>query len=434
MKLSVGIMFSPTISFCLKGAFECAGERFEGQGTVKLTEGGAVLTTAAGERKVSLPLEFTPVDYESAEFELQDVVIGINFHWERKENQSFRGALRFIEEDEKLTAINVLDIEDYLLSVISSEMSATSSLQLLKAHAVISRSWLIAQIEKSAELEQAKADYKTETRTDDEYVRWFDREDHVNFDVCADDHCQRYQGINRASTEVVRQAIAETRGEVVAYNGKTCDARFSKCCGGVAERFENVWEPVVHPYLTKVYDAAVEDPSWDLTVEEQARKWITTSPEAFCNTTDAKVLSEVLNTYDQETQNFYRWTEEFTQEGLSDLIRERLGIDFGTVTDLIPVERGVSGRLIKLKVVGTKRTMTIGKELIIRKAFSRSHLYSSAFVVDRREDGGFILRGAGWGHGVGLCQIGAAVMGAKGYSYREILEHYFRGAKIEKKY
>ena len=428
-------MYSPRISFNLKGAFEYGGEKFEGANTISLEEGQVFLANDKGKREVKLPVEFTPVDYEASEFELQDVVIGINFHWERKENQSFKGALRFIEEDDKLTAINILDIEDYLLSVISSEMSATSSLELLKAHAVISRSWLIAQKEKSASLEKAATEYKTETRTEDEYIRWFDREDHTNFDVCADDHCQRYQGINRASTEVVRQAIAQTRGEVIAYEGKTCDARFSKCCGGVAERFENVWEPVVHPYLTRVYDAPKDDTSLDLTVEENARKWIESEPaDIFCNTHDKKVLSEVLNSYDQETHNFFRWREEFSQQQLSDLIRERLGIDFGTVTDLQPVERGVSGRLIRLKVVGTKRTMTIGKELIIRKAFSKSHLYSSAFVVDRRDDGGFILRGAGWGHGVGLCQIGAAVMGSKGYSYRQILEHYFPKTVIEKRY
>lgn len=427
-------MYSPSISFRLKGAFLCGGERIEGAGTVSLDGGTVTLSTEAGRREVSLPLELVPEDYATAEFELQDVVIGIDFHWERKENQSFRGSLRIIGENGKLTAVDVLDIEDYLLSVISSEMSATSSLELLKAHAVISRSWLIAQKEKSQVLEQTEGGYCSCTRTDEEYIRWFDREDHVNFDVCADDHCQRYQGINRASTEVVRKAIEQTRGEVLVYDGKTCDARFSKCCGGVAERFENVWEPVAHPYLTKVYDAPVEDASWDLTREEDARRWICSSPEAFCNTTDRKVLSEVLNSYDQETHDFYRWTEEFSQQQISDLIRERLGIDFGTITDLIPVERGVSGRLIRLKVVGTARTMIIGKELIIRKAFSHSHLYSSAFVVDRREDGGFILRGAGWGHGVGLCQIGAAVMGAKGYTYRQILEHYFVGAKIEKKY
>jgi len=322
---------------------------------------------------------------------------------------------------------------------VTAEMSATSSLELLKAHAVISRSWLLAQIEKNKNLQTGTTQYESLIDTEDEHIRWYDREDHDNFDVCADDHCQRYQGITRASTPLVEQAVNETQGQILIYNGNICDARYSKCCGGVAEIFENVWEPVNHPYLQNIVDNDV-DPigfSLELDQEEEAEKWILGNPDAFCNSKDTKVLSQVLNDYDQETMDFFRWKVQYNQKDLSDLVKKRIGIDFGNILDLVPVERGTSGRLIKLKIIGDKKTLTIGKELEIRKALSESHLYSSAFVVEKKEDNDetvFTLRGAGWGHGVGLCQIGAAVMGEKGYDYEEILMHYFRGASLEKKY
>jgi stage II sporulation protein D len=333
----------------------------------------------------------------------------------------------------------VLSLEEYLKSVISSEMSATSSEELLKAHAVISRGWLLAQSEKRMAFDKGATKYNADVRTENEIIKWWDREDHNYFDVCADDHCQRYQGITRTSTPMVEKVIEETSGEVLTFKGKICDTRYYKCCGGVTELFENVWEPVNHPYLCKVVDnpELPEDYSLDLTDEVEAKKWILGNPDAFCNTSDKKVLSQVLNDYDQETNDFYRWKIRYSQSELSELIKARTGIDFGTITDLVPLERGVSGRIIKLQITGTVRKMIVGKELYIRKTLSKTHLYSSCFIVEKVSgtDGiWFILHGAGWGHGVGLCQIGAAVMGSKGYTYREILNHYFPGSVLEKRY
>lgn len=386
-------------------------------------------------------LLFEPVRYHEASFELNDVTIGIHFHWERKEDQTFKGSLKIIIENEQLTAINILPLEDYLVSVISSEMSATSSMELLKAHAITSRSWLLAQTKKGKTLQHSGKIYKPILETHEQYIRWYDREDHLNFDVCGDDHCQRYQGITRQSTPLVEQAIAETRGLLLMDGENICDARFSKSCGGISETFENVWEPEVHPYLQSIVDnpAVSEGFDTDLTNEKAADKWIRQAPEAFCNTRDRQVLSQVLNDYDQETKDFYRWKLVYQQADINELIARKSGKDFGKILDLIPVERGKSGRLKKLKIVGSKLTLTIGKELEIRKTLSESHLYSSAFVVDKHNvvdgvPGKFTLTGAGWGHGVGLCQIGAAMMGAKGYKYDEILLHYFRGATISKEY
>ena len=318
-------------------------------------------------------------------------------------------------------------------------MSATASLELLKAHAVISRSWLLAQIEKNREIEDSAVAYSAMRETEDELIRWYDREDHVKFDICADDHCQRYQGITRASTNIVKKAIEETRGELLMFENKICDARYSKSCGGVFEEFQNCWEEIKYPYLVAKRDMPQGNEMPDLTIEENAREWILTSPDSFCNTTDKVILSQVLNNYDQETLNFYRWEQGYSVEELSELIKERTGTDYGTILDLIPIERGTSGRLVRLKIVGSKKSRIIGKELEIRRSLSTSHLYSSAFVVEKEvgQDGTpikFVLKGAGWGHGVGLCQIGAAVMGEKGYSYNNILLHYFVGASIEKRY
>lgn len=441
-KIKVGIVSAPRISFSLNGKFKHVetGLEYSGDAEAILNEDTILLIINNKEIKANFPVDLAPVSYQSCDFTLHKVTIGIDFHWERKENQKFKGALRIIKEDKKLTAINILKLEDYLMSVISSEMSATSSSELLKAHAVISRSWLLAQIEKGDKL-KSEGNYIACHETAEERVKWYDREDHTNFDVCADDHCQRYQGITRASTEAVNKAISDTYGKVLTYNHIICDARFSKCCGGVAELFENVWEPVHHPYLTKVIDgpAAPKGYAMDLKIEPNAEKWIRNSPDAYCNTMDKKILSQVLNDYDQETPDFYRWTVTHTQKEIQQLLKKKVGIEVGNVLDLIPLERGESSRLIKLKIVGTKATKIIGKELEIRKALSESHLYSSAFVIEKGElQNGvpqiFTLTGAGWGHGVGLCQIGAAVMGAKGFSYNEILAHYFRGAILEKKY
>jgi SpoIID/LytB domain protein len=383
-------------------------------------------------------LLFSPTHPAADSFVLEDVVIGIGFHWERHERQCFRGALRVIVENNKLRAINIVGVEEYLTSVISSEMSATSSMGLLKAHAVISRSWLLSQI---AQRDAKRTDSQSFTQTDDELIRWYDREDHTLFDVCADDHCQRYQGITRRTTDSALQAVSETTGEVLTFGGEICDARFSKCCGGAFEEFQYCWEPQPHPYLTCGLDnddACATLP--DLTDEAEAERWIRSAPESFCNTSDRNVLSQVLNGYDRETADFYRWRVDYTQEELSTLIRQRSGVDYGEIVDLKPVARGVSGRIWKLQIVGTRRTMTIGKELEIRRTLSPSHLYSSAFVVERKELSAngiptrFAIIGAGWGHGVGLCQIGAAMMSERGYGYDAILSHYYRGATIEKLY
>ena len=463
-KVHVGILFEPQIEFILLNPYRINDMEISGKQVVTYNEGRILWNGRLYDE-----LLFEPVNEATDAFELLDVTIGINFHWERKEDQRFLGSLKIIVENKKLTGINVIHVEDYLTSVISSEMSATASLELLEAHAVISRSWLLAQIHKNKEITETQAEYSAFTQTDDELIRWYDREDHTRFDVCADDHCQRYQGITRASTEIVKQAIAATRGQVLTSDGKICDARFSKCCGGAFEEFQYCWEDVKYPYLTKQRDwsksttsyklpatnamqndsaapvagsssLVADSPLPDLTQEAKAEHWIRTSPEAFCNTTDKKVLSQVLNNYDQETTDFYRWKVVYTQEELSALILKRSGIDYGQIIDLVPIARGTSGRLWKLKIVGTKKTLTIGKELEIRRTLSTSHLYSSAFVVDKEDispegiPARFILTGAGWGHGVGLCQIGAAVMGEQGYKYDAILLHYYIGASIEKLY
>ena len=428
-EIEIGILFAPRITFRLNGTFICKGKSYQGEYTLTREGENYRLAGSTGTESVHLPLEFQPEDYAAADFDLMDVTIGIHFHWERQETQKFKGTLRLIDEGEHLTAVNRLPLEDYLRSVISSEMKATSYIELLKAHAVISRSWLLAQKAKAKKLDGT---YRSGYQNEQEYIRWYDREDHRNFDVCADDHCQRYQGITRACTPAVHEAVERTQGEVLTYGGDICDARFSKCCGGATERFENTWEAVPHPYLTSLFDAPAEKTA-DLSREEDARAWILSAPPAFCHTDDRAILAEVLNDYDLETRHFFRWTENRTAGELSALMREKLGIDFGDILDLVPVERGNSGRIIRLLVKGSRQSLTIGKELAIRKALSPTHLYSSAFVVEKEGDT-FTFHGAGWGHGVGLCQIGAAVMSAQGYGYRDILQHYFKGSEITKIY
>jgi stage II sporulation protein D len=433
--IQVGILLEkPAITFSLLSDYRLGDDLVKaGSYSVEWAEGKILFRDRRYDEIV-----FQPADPHKNAFELKNVIIGVNFHWERKEDQRFLGGLKFIVENDAVTAINIVALEDYLTSVISSEMSATSSKQLLKAHAVISRSWLLAQTAKNKSIAN---DYRTEYRTSTELIRWYDREDHLHFDVCADDHCQRYQGITKESTALVKTVIEETRGETLVYDGSICDARFSKCCGGAMETFENVWEPIAYPYLQGKADTL--DTSFvlpDLTIEENADEWIRSAPPAFCNTHDPHVLKQVLNDYDQETSDFFRWKVIYSQEELSNLIRERSGIDFGEIISLEPLERGTSGRIVRLKIIGTERVMTIGKELEIRRTLSKSHLYSSAFMVDTEgeNDEGipqqFTLTGAGWGHGVGLCQIGAAIMAEQGYDYEEILQHYFSETQIDKKY
>lgn len=437
-QVRVGIMSEPRLDFVLNGDYRVNGSLCSGAQQACCAGG---MVEWGGSRYSELLFE--PVDADNASFTLKGVTIGVSFHWKRQEDQTFKGALHIIVEDGKLTPVNVLSVEDYLLSVISSEMSANASLELLKAHAVISRSWLLAQIHGGEEAQAVERDPDAPGEmmdTPDELVKWWDRDDHINFDVCADDHCQRYQGITRATTEKVEQAIRATWGEVLMHGGELCDARFSKSCGGVMEEFENCWEPHHHDYLEARRDSENETDFPDLTREDAAAEWILSSPEAYCNTSDPAILSQVLNDYDQETKDFYRWKVEYTQDELAALIKQRTGIDYGRIRDLQPVARGTSGRLYRLRIVGEKRERIIGKELTIRYALSPSCLYSSAFVVEKEgmsEDGypeRFTLRGAGWGHGAGLCQIGAAVMGARGIDYKTILLHYFVGASIDKRY
>ena len=432
--VSVGIVSASKLLFSLNAPYTVCGSQRCGKQVVELSEGRILW-----ENNFYDELLFEPNDTQSS-FTLEDVTIGVNFHWERKEAQTFLGKLRFIVENNNICAINELPVETYLISVISSEMRATSSLELLKAHAVISRSWLLAQMEQRKAENNNAVKQPSLFKTDEEIVRWYDREDHKHFDVCADDHCQRYQGITKAANKHVVEAIKQTAGEILTSHGEICDARYSKCCGGAVEEFQYCWENIRKPYLQALPDTMPDTTSLpNLTNEAVARQWILSSPNAFCNTTDQKVLSQVLNDFDQETTDFYRWTQIYSQAEVKQLLEEKLEAQFGNIIDLIPLERGKSGRIYRLKIIGTQRTLIIGKELEIRRALSKSHLYSSAFVVDKVDikDGvpqQFIIKGAGWGHGVGLCQIGAAMMGVQGYRYDEILLHYYKSAEITKAY
>ena len=432
--VSVGIVSASKLCFSLNAPYTVCGSQRCGKQVVELSEGRILWENALYDE-----LLFEPTDAQSS-FTLEDVTIGVNFHWERKEAQTFLGKLRFIVEDNNICAINELPVETYLTSVISSEMRATSSLELLKAHAVISRSWLLAQIEQRKAENNNVEKQPSFFKTDEEIVRWYDREDHKRFDVCADDHCQRYQGITKAANKHVVEAIQQTAGEILTRHGEICDARYSKCCGGAVEEFQYCWENIKKPYLQALPDTLPDTtPLPDLTDEAVARQWILSSTDAFCNTTDQKVLSQVLNDFDQETTDFYRWSQTYSQAEVKQLLEEKLEVQFGDIIDLIPLSRGKSGRIYRLKIVGKERTLIIGKELEIRRALSKSHLYSSAFIVEKADikDGvpqKFIIKGAGWGHGVGLCQIGAAMMGKQGYRYEEILLHYYKGAEITKAY
>ena len=394
----------------------------EGRSAVEVELTGVFMDTSGkpyntGRHQFTSEITLTPKDLASSAFALDDMTIGIGFHWERKERQVFRGGLRIIRREAGLTVINDVALEEYVTSVISSEMSATCPLELLKAHAVISRSWM--WFPKAGEIPTAR----TQSVQQNEVVRWYGREAHPDFDVCADDHCQRYQGITKAFSSSAAEAVRATTGEFLRYNGDICDARFSKCCGGVTERYSTAWDDQDIPYLESVYDG----PSQSCSYSPEAL--IRSEPPAYCNTNDRELLSRILPGFDQETRDFYRWRVEYSPEELSDLIKSRVGVDLGPVRDVVALARGPSGRIYRLKVSGDRDHLIIGKELEIRRALSRTHLYSSAFVADK-ESGRWVLRGAGWGHGVGLCQIGAAVMANEGKNYKEILEHYYRGTTV----
>ncbi len=441
--ISVGIVTDKKITFELYGDFSSYGFKhfFSGRFEAEIVNDRIICKSDKEKIEITDEIIFEPQDPENESFLLRDVVIGVQFHWERKEKQRFTHSLKLLKDNGKIVAINIIPVEKYLTSVISSEMSAKCSLQMLKATAIVSRSWLLAQIEKSKALKSTDTKYQSDFENENEIIKWYDREDHKLFDVCADDHCQRYQGITKVTSEGAKKAVKETAGIVLLEEDHILDARFSKSCGGISESFENVWEPVKHPSLSAVYDYKfiADDFDDDFSKEENAVKWIKGNPPAFCNTSDPKILNQILLDYDQETKDFYRWTVKYTQDQLSDLIKRKSGIDFGLIKDLIPVERGFSSRLVKLKIVGTKKTLTIGKELEIRRTLSETHLYSSAFFVEKfgeqdRVPEKFILRGAGWGHGVGLCQIGAAVMAEDGYQFDEIVIHYFKNAILKKIY
>jgi SpoIID/LytB domain protein len=441
--ISVGILSDTKIKFELYGDFSSYGFKhfFSGRFEAELVNDRIICKSDKDKIEITDEIIFEPQEPDNESFLIRDVVIGVKFHWERKEKQRFTHSLKLIKDNEKITVINIVPIEKYLMSVISSEMSAKCSMQMLKATAVVSRSWLLAQIEKSKLLKKDKSNYQSGYQSEEEIIKWYDREDHKLFDVCADDHCQRYQGVTKMTSNAVRTAVEQTAGVVLLEDGKILDARFSKSCGGISESFENVWEPVKHQSLSAVYDYKfiADELDNDFTKELNAVKWIQANPPAFCNTTDPKILNQILLDYDQETKDFYRWKVEFSQDQISEIIKRKSGIDFGRINDLIPIERGFSSRLVKLKIIGTKKTLIIGKELEIRRIFSETHLYSSAFYVEKFGDLSgvpekFILHGAGWGHGVGLCQIGAAVMAEQGYQFDEIALHYFKGAQLKKIY
>ena len=440
----------------------------EGRSAIEVKLNG-VFTDAAGRAyksghyRLTSPTTLTPSDPASSSFALQNVTIGIGFHWERKEQQVFRGALRIIKRDGTLTAINDVPLEEYVTSVISSEMSASCPIELLKAHAVISRSWLAfpssqrrggataAEWHAGREARAREGEASIDGQLGDnisaglttpsapsahppllceegnpsshEILRWYGREAHPDFDVCADDHCQRYQGITKVFSPAAVQAVGATNSEFLRYNGMICDARFSKCCGGISERYSTAWEDEEIPYLESVYDGSSQAGSYT------AETWIRSAPPAYCNTRDSELLSRILPGFDQETRDFYRWQVDYGPEELADLVKSRLGVDLGPIRDIEALARGPSGRIYRLKLSGERDHLIIGKELEIRRALSRTHLYSSAFVVDKQA-GRLVLRGAGWGHGVGLCQIGAAVMADEGWDYREILQHYYRGTTV----
>lgn len=425
--IDIGILLAHEVDFRLVGNFLLNGKYLLADEEYKAVakDGRIIFQGDACER-----LHFVPQSAE-CRIVLHKVLIGVDFHWERYQEQMFEGELVLFSEDDKVRVVNSLPVEDYLKSVISSEMAATSSLEFLKAHTVISRSWLYAQLARR----NKEGDAQLCRECGCETVRWYARENHTLFDLCADDHCQRYQGLSHERNMRVEEAVKSTSGQVLVYGGEVCDARFSKCCGGMTERFSACWEDKDFDYLQAFRDNKDKDDFVDLTIEENVRRWIEDAPDSFCNTGDKEVLGQVLNGYDCETNDFYRWTVKYTQQELSDIVSQRSGVDFGTIEELVPVERAASGRLVRLRIVGDKASRIVGKELEIRRWLSPSHLYSSAFVVDKCVDSDgnrcFLLKGAGWGHGVGLCQIGAAMMGERGYDYHAILQHYYPGAVID---
>ncbi len=452
--VTVGLMSNAeAISFELHGDFTAAQHSCKaGSWRATLAPGqGVRVSSEAGQQFAAAEVTLRPAQAVEASFTIHDIVIGIDFHWQRRESQTFRGALKLQATNDGLLVINEIAVEDYLASVIASEMSASAHDELLKAHAVISRSWLLAQLAPwRADPGQSSLSFglRENARGEKELIRWYDRENHRDFDVCADDHCQRYQGLTKAvntaagaaGLQKVQQVIRSTFGQALTFEDAICDARFSKSCGGLMEEFSSAWQDVNLPYLRALYDGEKFPAEYALrlTDETNAERWIRNSPPAFCNTSDRTMLQRILPDFDQETTDFYRWRVTLRQDELQALLQQKLGVDFGAVRSLEAVERGPSGRIVRLRITGAKDTMVIGKELEIRRALSKSHLYSSAFVVEAEGAANvpesFVLTGAGWGHGVGLCQIGAALMAESGYSFTRILNHYYPGAQLQRLY
>ncbi|MGH9831786.1 MAG: SpoIID/LytB domain-containing protein [Blastocatellia bacterium] len=435
--VSVGLMTgAKEVAFELKGAFAGTdGLRFDGGSfRARSFSDGVEIVSEDGRRGLaSSEYRLIPLEALSS-FTLRDVTIGIDFHWQRKQDQEFQGALRIqIDSDGQLVVINEIPVEAYLTSVISSEMSADAHPELLKAHSIISRSWLLAQMKPWKKERHGHSSLVQPFGAEQQLIRWYGQESHEDFDVCADDHCQRYQGVTKVTSPGAYEAIRATFGQVLVYGEELCDARYSKSCGGMTESFDAAWEDERMPYLAVSYDGETFPSGFNLPLSDEANaeRWIRNSPPAFCNPNDKTILRKILPDFDQETTDFYRWRVTIAQDELQELLREKLGVDFGVIRQLEPVERGASGRIVRLRIAGKREKMIIGKELEIRRALSPSHLYSSAFVVeDDKSNKAFTLIGAGWGHGVGLCQIGAALMAERGYDFRRILEHYYRGAQL----
>jgi stage II sporulation protein D len=434
-KITVGIMDRQTrVTGCLDGKFYSEGFGPVSGGFSATTVGGKIVLTDETEREIARALLVKLTPSGGGAFRLFSVTIGKQFHWQRTEDQTFRGNLTLaVRRDGTITAINEVPLEEYLASVISSEMNAAAPMEFLKAHAISSRSWLLAALHKKNNSRGTRAQTMRIVEKEGEVIRWYEQEEHDLFDVCADDHCQRYQGITKIISEQAREAVSETHGKVILYHDEICDARYSKACGGLTEDFETAWDDKQVPYLASISDAPV--PCRKIETEEEAAQWILSEPEAYCNATDTALLETILPDVDRETRSFFRWTIECSAEELQDILREKSGFDFGMLQEIVPLRRGPSGRISRLRIVGSKMSMVVGKELEIRRWLSRTHLYSSAFTVAvernaRGEAERFAFHGAGWGHGVGLCQIGAAVMATQGFSAEQILGHYFQGVEI----
>jgi stage II sporulation protein D len=435
-KIAVGIMDRRAeVAGYLNGSF-----RLDGLGTISdrfsaKTEEGMVVLTNEARREISRSPWIRLKAGIGSTFKLLHVTIGKRFHWERTEDQTFGGDLILrLREDGTLVSINEIPLEDYLTSVISSEMNAAAPREFLKAHAILSRSWLLAALDRKDKSRKTSIQADTMTKETGSVLRWYEREDHDLFDVCSDDHCQRYQGVTKIASKQAEEAVRETRGRVITCQGEICDARYSKACGGVTEEFSTAWDDMQVPYLESISDSPV--PHQSIRSEDEASRWVLSEPEAYCNTKDETLLDKILSGPDRATKDFFRWKVEYSRPEIEEILRKKSGFDFGSLRNIVPLQRGPSGRIFRLKIIGSKKTMVVGKELEIRNWLSRSHLYSSAFVISvKRNPHGeaerFIFDGAGWGHGVGLCQIGAAVMAARGFSAEDILKHYFQDTETK---